>query len=166
MGEPLPAAVPPSRQVVFQVEQSPVAMIRSEGLDLLKQHWEEVAPHRDIQVLDPDWAVYETLERFGRLWVLSARDRGRLVGYIVMTLSQNMHYRKLKMATDDIHFLHPDYRRGLTGYRMLVLAEKAMAELGVGKCVFRTKFLLDHGKLFERRKFVKEDIIWTKMLGA
>jgi hypothetical protein len=155
-----------SPRVTFNVEDKPVSVIRTEGMDLLAQHWEEVAIQRDEQILDPDWPAYEALERLGRLWVLTARDQGRLVGYIVMLLTNAMHYRTLSMATDDSHFLHPDYRRGLTGYRMLMMTEKAMAARGIRKCVLRTKFLLDHGKLFERLGFVKEDIVYSKILGS
>jgi GNAT superfamily N-acetyltransferase len=168
MGEPLRAApieAPPQPSAItFHVEKSPVSVIRSEGMDLLARHWEEVATHQHVQVLDPDWPVYEAMERLGKLWVLTARDRGVLIGYVVMMLSRHLHYRTLLVATDDIRFLHPDYRRGWTGYRMIVMTEKAMAALGVRKCVLRTKFLLDHGKLFERRRFVKEDIVYSKIL--
>lgn len=153
-----------AQRVRFQVEKSPVAVIRSEGMDLLKQHWAEVVQFPEHQILDPDWIIYETLEHQNKLWVLTARDRGRLVGYIVMLLSRHLHYRTIVTATDDIHFLHPDYRHGLTGYRMIAHTVRAMSALGVRMCMFRTKALNNHGKLFERLGFVPHDVVYAKIL--
>jgi hypothetical protein len=133
-------------------------------MDLLKQHWEEVVQFPEQQILDPDWPVYEMLEKQGKLWVLTARAHGELVGYIVMLLSRHLHYRTITTAMDDIHFLHPDYRHGLTGYRMIALTVKAMAAMGIRMCTFRTKALNNHGKLFERLGFVQHDVIYAKIL--
>jgi hypothetical protein len=162
--EPRVSWQPPPPRVLFQIEESPVEMIRREGLDLLKQHWAEVVQFPETQILDPDWVVYDTLEKTGKLWVLSARHGGRLVGYIVMMLSRHLHYRTIITATDDIHFLHPDYRRGLTGYRMIALTAQAMSARGVKMCTFRTKALNNHGKLFERLGFVQHDVIYAKIM--
>jgi len=163
--ENLPIANTPARgMVTFQVEQNPVAVIRSEGMSLLNAHWREVAQYPEVQVLDPDWQIYEQMERSGKLWVLTARDGGRLVGYIVMMLSRHLHYRSLTIAIDDIHFIHPDYRKGLTGYRMIRTTVKAMQALGVRMCTFRTKAAKDHGQLFRRLGFEPNDIVYAKIL--
>jgi hypothetical protein len=148
--------------ITFQEEG--VAVIRSEGMDLLRQHWAEVAQFPDIQQLDPDWDQYELFEKKGRLWALTARDQGVLIGYISVLLGNHLHYKTLKTAVEDVHFLHPDYRKGLTGYRLLALTRKAMALRGVQFWALRTKVQHDHGLLFERLGLEKHDMVYAGRL--
>ena len=117
-----------------------------------------------MQKLDPDWDFYYRVEAQDKLWVLTARSGGCLIGYTVMMLSSDPHYRKLMRATEDIHFLLPEYRKGLTGYRMLAKTKRAMKEKGAHTVTFRTKANANHGLLFERLGGVLHDLVYTIVL--
>ena len=92
--------------ITYQVET--LAATRDEALPLLDRHYDEIAQFKGVQKLDPDWETYDALEKTGKLWVMTVRDRGIMVGYIVMVISRALHYRNLIMATEDIHFLLPE----------------------------------------------------------
>lgn len=148
--------------VTYQVET--VKTIQDEGLALLDRHYDEIAQFKEVQKLDPDWDFYYRVEAQDKLWVLTARSGGCLIGYTVMMLSSDPHYRKLMRATEDIHFLLPEYRKGLTGYRMLAKTKQAMKEKGAHTATFRTKANANHGLLFERLGGVLHDLVYTIVL--
>jgi len=153
VGEPRRTAI------TYQVEA--LAEMRDEVLCLIDRHYEEIAQFKDAQKLDPDWEAYEALERAGKLWVMTVRDCDVLVGYIVMVINRNLHYKQLLMATEDIHFLLPAYRKGLTGYRLLARAKQAMRDRGAGMVVMRCKADKSHGALFERLGGKLSDLVYV-----
>lgn len=154
--------VPALPQPVFAVET--IKATREEAWPLLERHWAEIAQFKDLQVLDPDWDAYNRLEEMGRLWVMTVRIGGKLVGYTVMIVSNDLHYRKLLRAQEDIHFILPEYRKGLLGYRMLKFVKGKMQAKGVRMISFRTKASHSHGPLFERLGGVLHDLVYTIVL--
>lgn len=144
--------------VEFAVEKIGVLW---QNMDVVQAHYEESAQFKQVQKLDPDFEAYDRAEQADKLWVMTARDGEKLVGYIVMLLSADMHYRKMRRATEDIHFILPEYRKGLTGYRMLSETKRAMQEKGVHTVTFRTKAEASHGVLFERLGGVLHDLVYT-----
>jgi GNAT superfamily N-acetyltransferase len=146
-------------EITYQVET--LAATRDEALPLLDRHYEEIAQFKDVQKLDPDWETYEALERTGKLWVMTVRDRGSMVGYIVMVINRNLHYKQLMMATEDIHFLLPAYRKGLIGYRMLAKAKEAMKARGCRMAAMRCKAGMSHAPLFERLGGELSDMVYA-----
>ncbi|HXC62373.1 MAG TPA: GNAT family N-acetyltransferase [Nitrospiria bacterium] len=148
-------------RVMFRQES--LSDFREECEQIIEAHYQEIALDKNAQKLDPDWEEYERLEKLGRFWLMTARHRGMLVGYIVMLITKHLHYKSLVMAVEDIHYLSPEYRRGLLGYKLLAIADREMKKLGVKKCVFRTKFFKNHGKLFERLGYKPEDEVWGKV---
>ena len=148
--------------VTFQVEN--IGVMRKEGMHLLERPYQEIAAFKEVQELDPDWDLYDECEKSGKLWVMTARADGVLVGYIWMLLVGDMHYKGLRRAVEDVHYLAPEYRKGLTGYKMLVETKRAMQEKGVDMIVFRTKVASDHGLLLERLGGVFADKLYTIVL--
>jgi hypothetical protein len=53
-------------------------------------------------------------DRIGEnLLLVTARCDGHLVGYFLWFLIMHPHYRNVSVAEEDLHFLLPEYRRGL-----------------------------------------------------
>jgi len=149
-------------RVIFRREK--LSYFRPGCEKILEDHYQEIAIQKHAQKLDPDWDEYERMEKLGRVWILAARHKGRLVGYVVMLITKSLHYRSLTVALEDIHYLAPEYRKGLTGYKMLAIADREMKKAGIKKCVFRTKMFKNHGKLFERLGYEPEDEVWSRIL--
>lgn len=136
-----------------------------EAQALLVLHWDEVAPYKELLTLNPDTAMYETLERADKLCVVTARHMGTLTGYIIMMICMHPHYCHVKMAVDDVHFLHPGHRKGSVGLRLLAAAKEEMQRRGVQLMSLRTKDEHNHGILFERIGFKRQDVVYTMRIG-
>ncbi len=149
---------------VFSVEKFSAAY--PEAKELLVMHWDEIAPYKDVLTINPDLQMYATLEDAGKLCVITARQMGKLIGYIVMMLHAHHHYSHVLAATEDLHFLHPDYRKGSLGLRLLAAAETEMKRRGAQIMMLRTKVSHDHGLLFERLGFAPQDIVYSKRIGG
>ena len=145
--------------ITYQVET--LAATREEALPLLDRHYEEIAQFKGVQKLDPDWETYDAMERSGHLWVMTVRDRGQLVGYMVMVINRALHYKSLLMATEDIHYLAPEYRKGLTGYRLLAKTRQAMKDKGAKMATMRCKAGQSHAALFERLGGELSDMVYA-----
>ncbi|MDE2098056.1 MAG: GNAT family N-acetyltransferase [Patescibacteria group bacterium] len=140
--------------------------IIGDGLPLLKAHAAEVAHYPDLMTLDIDDVLYRAMEAKGRLFIASARDDRKLVGYISIFVAHHPHYRGVLHAAEDVHFVHPDHRDPHTAIGLLRFAEKAMRDRGVHVITLRTKVKHDHGRIFERMGFEAMDTVWIKRLDG
>ena len=146
----------------------PFASYYQEAVDegLLRMHWAEVAPHKDIFWLNPNLAFYYQAAEKDILHIVTARSGGRLVGYVWMMLHPHLHYRHAKVAREDIHFLHPDYRKGFNAMHLFKATEDMMRELGAVLIVLGHKVNFDHGALFKRMGYSPLDITYSKRLDG
>lgn len=79
---------------------------------------------------DPDWKLYKGLEDTGRLRVTVGRnDRGQVKAFCVVVLGPHAHYACIQ-GTVPLLFLHPDYRKGAEGMRLVRLSERAAEKAG------------------------------------
>ena len=69
----------------------------------------------------PDWDTYFAYDRAGSVAVWTARtiERGVLVGYIIWLTTRGLHCADTIFAAADLVYLAPEYREGLTGYKLL-----------------------------------------------
>ena len=151
-----------NKTITFQREK--IADIYKEAADLLIRHWNEIAMYKDIRI-NPDMGAYLTLEQKGAAITLTARANKELIGYQVYLVAPNLHYKVLQ-ATDDLHFLHPAYRKTGIGLKMFRFGEAEMRKLGVVILLGRTKAdpKLNHGAIFEYLGYDKQDVVYTKRL--
>ena len=63
---------------------------------LAPDHWEEVANNKDTIPLDIDWERYRALDDDGSLHVLTARDDGELVGYVMHVIAPSQKVYELR----------------------------------------------------------------------
>lgn len=103
--------------MTFQVESVSEVIAEMETLNLL--HWKEIATHKHIKKLNPDYDRYYTLEDLGMLRIYTARYNDELVGYFISMLAPHMHYRELNVAVNDILYILPAHRGSTCGYRLI-----------------------------------------------
>lgn len=131
----------------------PLETLLDEGLaDLVQQHWEEIALDRSVIPLDVDWDRKLHLEATGAWKVFTARRGLDLLGYISFYIHESaINYRTTRYIHDDVFWLCPSERRGLTGYRLL---QKSIAALPKpSKLQMKVKLGFENGrvgKLLER----------------
>ena len=146
-------------------QQEFLATVEDEAKPLLNSHWEEIALNKDKIKLNPDWEAYEALEHQGKLKIFTARDDGQLVGYFVVIVGTNLHYKDHLFASNDIIYLSPNHRKGFTGIKLVKFAEKCLKDDGVSVLTINTKVHQPFDKLMDFLKFRKIERVYSKYLG-
>ena len=148
----------------MKYRQEFLASVYLEIQELLKLHWEEVALNKNFIHLNPDWDQYKEAERAGQLQIFTARDDEKLVGYFVTTTSRSLHYKDHIFATNDVIYLHPDYRKGLAGWHLLKTAEKYLKQDGVSLLFVNTKIHKPFDVLLTRLGYNHIENVFSKRL--
>jgi GNAT superfamily N-acetyltransferase len=132
--------------------------------ELIKLHYEEIAVNKDVIPLDPDWDRYKALDDSGLIMTVTARDEGKLIGYAIFFVTSHLHYKSTVYANNDLLYLHPDYRKGLVGVRLITISEGFLKQRGVTKIMWHIKFNKDFSRLLHHLGYVDEDIIVGKII--
>ena len=149
--------------IVYQQEFLSTA--RPDAQELLKDHWEEIALNKEKIALNPDWEAYEKLEDDGKLKVFTARDNNKLIGYFVVIVGVNPHYKDHLFAINDIIYLDKDYRKGFTGIKIIKFAEKCLKEDGVSVLSINTKVHKPFDRVMVYLGFRPIERIYSKYIG-
>jgi GNAT superfamily N-acetyltransferase len=130
---------------------------------LIYLHWREIAHYKDIE-LDPDWEKYKSLEDYSDVVrVYTARtEEHKLIGYAVFFVNYNMHYQQSLQATQDILFVHPEYRG--RGGKFISWCDEQLKAEGVQAVYQHVKKNHNFGKLLERLDYELVDLIYARRL--
>lgn len=139
--------------------------VKDEAAPLWPLHWEEVGQNKIKMPLDPDIGRLDYLSSLGKLHIVIARDNGKLVGYHASIIDTLIHYKTVLAAKGDLHWLHPDYRKGMTGIKLLKEVEKTLKTRGVQVMADFTKLYADKGAVFEHLGYKPIERVYTKWIG-
>lgn len=142
-----------------------ISDIQQELQPLLDLHWQQIALNKDKIKLKPDWQKYIAMNNAGLLFLYSARQDGKLVGYFVLTASTSMHYADHLFAICDIIFIHPDYRRGSAGAKLIKFAEKHLKSIGVSCIYINTKIHAPFDALLDKLQYTCIERVYSKYIG-
>lgn len=148
----------------LQFAKERVFDMATEAQPLLNEHYEEITLHKDVMKLNPDWIKYAVLEERGELHCFSVRHEGTLVGYAVFFLTPHIHYKDSLVATNDIIYFLPQYRRGLTPVKFIKYCEAEMKKKGAVKLVFHVKLAHDWSPILSRLGYDPEEVMHGKVL--
>jgi GNAT superfamily N-acetyltransferase len=132
---------------------------------LIQLHWEQIALNKDKIKLNPDWDEYERLYNAGNLKIYTARAGHELVGYFIVGVANNIHYKDHLFANCDIIYVKPDSRAGMTGYKLISYAEKELKKIGVSVLNINTKTHTPFDKLLVRMNFGLIERLYSKFIG-
>jgi N-acetylglutamate synthase-like GNAT family acetyltransferase len=138
--------------------------IRHEIEPLLKQHWDEIALNKESIKLNPHWRKYSILDRNNMLRVYTARKDDELIGYFVVILESSLHYMDHTFAHNDVIFLAKQFRKGLTGVKLIKYAMDSLAEEGVKQLFINTKLHQPFDLILERLEFNEVEKVYAKVL--
>lgn len=134
-----------------------------EALPLFAQHFQEISQYPDIP-LDIDLDGYLQQARAGCLRVYTARSAGQLIGYTVFFVRRNLRYRSSLQASQDVLYLHPAYRKGRVGLKLIRFSEESLKAEGVQVLYQHVKAVRDEGRLMERLGYTLVDLLYAKRL--
>ena len=132
----------------YQVE--PIDLMVEELRPLLAAHWTELEGEGYYD-LDPDWQTYFLMQEHGMYLAVTAREEGRLVGYVGFVVQHSMlHYKGVKCAHVDLLYMHPEFRTGLHAVRMMRYAHDVLDEMGIDEATVNAKITYDISPLLKR----------------
>lgn len=145
----------------FQTES--LEQFLPEALPLLRGQWSEVGSCPQAHALDVDMALYASIEQAGALHITTARTAdATLVGYAIYFVHDYPHVQQVCMAQSDALYLHPDYRKGFAGLRLLQAAEHALEGRGVNNIMQTCTRKKDFGVLLRRMGYVNTETVYRK----
>ncbi len=151
----------------FQAESLSQALW-DELMPLLKRHYEEIAPWKDVP-LSPDYGRYEALDSIGALKIHTARDASwALIGYHASIVMRGLHYSTVIMAQQDVLWVAPEHRHSRIGSDLLLYAESFLKKNGVNILIQHTKITPGHdlGPYLMRRGYEPLDMLYAKRLDT
>ena len=95
------------------------------------------------------------------LHATTVRDNGVLIGYCVFIITRHVHYKKERFANSDVFFLHKDYRKGLTGYKLLKKSIDFIKQCGIRNFLITVKLSKDYPKVLRRLGFKPIEKIYS-----
>ena len=129
---PQPSGQGPPEKVRLKVGWERLSDIAPEIRYLVSRQNAEVGEH--YLPFAPDWDRYFAMERAGSfaIWTARTLEGKALVGYVVWILLRGLHSAETIFADADLVYLAPEWRDGLTGYKLLksgIAAVKPMANI-------------------------------------
>lgn len=134
------------------------------GSSIYKEHWNEVAVHKDTLRLKPHYERYMRLIQEDSLVVISAYNGEELIGYVLFITFYHLHYKDLLVANDDMYFIKKHYRQQGIGREMMQFAEKTLADMGVKFVQVRTKAHTAHEEFLKSLGYGPMDLCYCKVL--
>lgn len=111
-------------------QQEALVSVIKDVTELARLDWEEINHDKEAYPFDPDWSLYELLEDTASLFIFTARDKGKLVGYFSVVKSPSLHSKGKFLFCNDVIYLHKDYRKGFVGVRLFKFVEDCLREDG------------------------------------
>ena len=124
----------------------------SEGSDrLLARQWQETGD-RDL-IEKPNWALYEQLDQAGCLLLVTARQDGRAVGFMLGTIYRHVNVMQELVCSIPTYFVEEGPVRALVLSRMIDFALEHLAARGVYRVDSETTLEHPAGRLWEIKGF-------------
>lgn len=149
---------------IVSIRRESFSQLRADIEPLLKEHWKEVAHHKNEIHLDPDYERYQQGEALGNAVMIAARIDGRLIGYSIFALYWHIHYKNCRVAANDVLYLIPEYRKTGTGIRLIKESERELKKVGVNFITWHIKPEHDFSILLKRMGYIHEEIIMGKVM--
>jgi len=133
---------------------------------LVEDHHEEVDMYKDKIKVNPDYDKYFAMEGLGIVHIVTARDDGKLIGYLISFVTPHIHYSDHKYATNDLIFIDASYRKTKTGFEMLKFAEESLKGEGVDVINITMKASHPFDSLCEGLGYTYSEKSYSKYIGV
>jgi hypothetical protein len=114
--------------ITYQVE--PYENALPELKEIYPVHWLELALFQDRMPLKPQDAEYIARDRDGRLFLVTCRRDGELIGYYTCIVHNSLHY-DIPTALMDMIYMKIEFRSRGYAIRMIKFVEKELIKRGV-----------------------------------
>jgi len=133
---------------------------------LIPLHYKELALNQDKVPLSPQWDIYKQRDAMGQVLFMVMREAGEMIGYFIGFIAPGLHYSTCLTCTMDIFYIHPEKRgSGLPGIKLFRSVESELKRRGVDRWFVGSKTMADASALFERLKFDRVEVYYSKWIG-
>lgn len=155
----------PSRSIVYQIE--PFADCVFEIRQHVGAHWDEVASRKDIRELAPDWEAYLQMDRLGRITLGTARQAGRLTGYLVMVHRPDLNSKATMAAESAVYYVERRPMRGLVQRNLIRFVRDHLLAKGIQYQRFRNKLTNPNDAILRNCGFEPDEMLYIlRPMGA
>lgn len=131
---------------------------------LWREHYDELALNKR-KPMRPHDDFYRTCEKLGMLQILTVRKDGLIIGYCLTVIKQHPHYADILCGFEDSYYLSKDFRKGMTGIRLITETINYLKNRGAKEVVFMEIESKPLAPLLLRLGFKKTHTVYTKWIG-
>lgn len=167
-----------------QVRRVSSELLRQQGGELFKAHYDEIARNKRVMQLRPDWQRYLALEEAGTLLCLGAfigvgtheptcdpdedcscgAAPGVLVGYSVTFIAKHLHYSGLTYAQNDVLFVSQEHRKSRVGLELIYATEQAASAAGARLITWHAKQNTALERVLQHLHYGVHEVVFAKEL--
>lgn len=149
--------------ITYQVES--IVDILEEADPLAVAQWEELKYHPLKQEkLNIDYNALANLEHIGFFIAMTARDDGKLVGYLSVLASEMIHHQGVVMAAEDAMYVDDAYRKQGVAENLIKAIILKCKEGNITYFSMSTTPSLDYSPLLERNGFTRTEVTYTRKI--
>lgn len=149
----------------FKIQREDFNEVKDQVDELTHKNWEDTGLSKYGIKLNPDWDIYETLNKSYMLGVYTVRKQNNLVGYLTVVSREHHHYKNTVFASNDILFIEKEHRKGLLGYFLVKYAVKDLKNLGADVLLFTSNIDKPYDSILKRLDFQPLEKVFIKKLG-
>jgi hypothetical protein len=158
-----------SRTITYQVER--LAECLAEANKHFADHWAEIGSNKETRRFNPDLELRQLLQEKNRLVVVTAREFGAIIGYIVWIIFSDPQCKDQLTAETDVYFVEERPNRALIMISLIRASLAVLRDRGVLVARPRTKLKKDGpgrgaGLLWERLGFKPLEIIYSRNIST
>lgn len=136
--------------------------LNEELTPLIESNFAETDEFPDIErVKNP--LVYLNNKQAFRLY--TARDNGSPIAYAIYIVQPHPHYENSLQAQQDLIYMYPNYRKGMTGYLFLKWCDEQLKAEGVSIVYQFTGLRRDISAVFTRLGYSKIQSMYARRLN-
>jgi GNAT superfamily N-acetyltransferase len=136
----------------------------NEGAELICAQWDEVKLFPGVLSLHPWSGMYRRAEMGRCLHILTARDAGKLVGYLGIIISRHPMDETATCVWDAFIYASPAYRQHWLGIRLLKEGIVCARQLGASIVFFHERARHRGGGYLRRLGFEPHEITYSMVL--
>ncbi len=112
-----------------------------------------------------DHDQFTSLDEAGKLQVVTAREDGKLVGFHISMVLNDIFYKHILTAYVCFYYLKPESRGKGNGASMFAFADNGFKDLSVERIFMSRKIYMKNEKLFDSLDYTKIEETYTKFIG-
>lgn len=123
-----------------------------DGRELAKANWEGTG---ESLPFEPDIDRYREMWKGGQMVILTVREDGKMLGYLLMILRSSLQSKSVRIAGEEGFYLDLSARKGTIGIQMIKMMNQVLKSLGVEYVYYSSRPIREISPIFTRLGFTK-----------